>query len=483
MFENEFYPTPNHVIERMLRPLVKEYRDTSFYVRGIRKSSILEPSAGKGNILDYLRDAFECRDSELFAIEIDPELRATLNGKGYTVIDTDFLEYDGARRFDLIVMNPPFSNGVDHILKAWDILYEGDIICLLNAETVRNPYSQKRQMLQNLITKHGCVEELGSAFAGAEVPTNVEVVIVRLKKEAPKASFSFDGKYDQEERFDEEEFAAAPLAHANIIESLVAQYNAAKEIMVQQSDLQRRYLFYVQGIQRYSYPSDEEKKVDKTLNERLDELKKEFWRYIFEKTRLGQVTTSDFQKRFDQFTTEQSRMAFSVRNIMEVLEMFFLNRGTIMEECLMHVFDEATKFHADNRVHWEGWKTNKSWRVARKIIVPYGVQYDQKYGSWNTWSSYRRDFFNDIDKVMCFLSGRELETISTVHGTIDEHLKHCGSIGRRASRRYDEYIYSTFFKIRIFKKGTVHLYFERADLWEQFNLAAAKGKNWVGDGS
>lgn len=477
MLENEFFPTPEYVVDKMVQPFTLEYRGNYGLDRGRRV--ILDPSAGKGDILERLVKRFDLRRGELSAIEIDPELRTLLNGKGYRVVDSDFLEYQGNYRFNLILMNPPFSKGVEHLLKAWDILYEGDIVCLLNAESIRNPYSEKRKLVARLIEQFGSVEYIGSAFVQAEFPTDVEIALVRLKKEAPESTVNFDGQFEKERKIDEEAFAASPLAHANIIEALVAQYNAAAAIMVQQSELERKLLFYVKGIKDTTH---QESQVTPDINKRLDDLKHDFWQYIFDKTRLGSVTTSDFQKRFYQFTQETERLAFSVRNITEILEMFFLNRLTIMEECLLQVFDQATAFHEDNKVHSEGWKTNKSWKIARKIIVPYGVQFDKKYGTWSTYSSWRRDFFMDVDKVMCFLSGRNFDTVQLVEEIITDHLHNCGNAFRHGTKRYDEYIFSSFFKIRIFKKGTVHLYFEDEALWNQFNVAAAKGKNWLGQG-
>ena len=39
-------------------------------------------------------------------------------------------------------MNPPFSEGDKHLLKAINIMKNGgQIVCILNAETIKNPYS------------------------------------------------------------------------------------------------------------------------------------------------------------------------------------------------------------------------------------------------------------------------------------------------------------------------------------------------------
>ena len=120
MFSKEFYPTPPELIEKLLTPFETEREDDSRFNRYLGKykfnGSILEPSAGKGDILDYINDNTTGK-IETFAIEQNAELRS----KDYQVIETDFLKFEDDEYFDFIIMNPPFSNGVDHLLKAIEI--------------------------------------------------------------------------------------------------------------------------------------------------------------------------------------------------------------------------------------------------------------------------------------------------------------------------------------------------------------------------
>ena len=39
---------------------------------------------------------------------------------------------------------------------------------------------------------------------------------------------------------------------------------------------------------------------------------------------------------------------------------------------------------------------------------------------------------------------------------------------------------SAFFRLKAFKKGTVHLEFKDEDLWNRFNIAVNQGKNELG---
>ena len=48
-------------------------------------------------------------------------------------------------------MNPPLNNGEEHLLKAIEIQerYGGQIVCLLNSQTLKEPYNIKRKELLN----------------------------------------------------------------------------------------------------------------------------------------------------------------------------------------------------------------------------------------------------------------------------------------------------------------------------------------------
>ncbi|MCK5610676.1 methyltransferase, partial [Candidatus Pacearchaeota archaeon] len=168
-----FYPTPTPLIEKMVAKIQT------------RPGNILEPSAGKGDILEYIRDSYndKIRYANRLAIENDQDLRATLRGKGIKVIDSDFLAFAGPDKFDLIIGNPPFDNGDKHLLKAIDIMYRGEIIFLLNAETIKNPHTNTRKLLgERLAELNADVEYIKNGFMlpGTERKTAVEVALVYI---------------------------------------------------------------------------------------------------------------------------------------------------------------------------------------------------------------------------------------------------------------------------------------------------------------
>jgi len=230
MFNKEFYPTPKALIEKMLEPFYSGTNrfDEAKYSK-LSSKSILEPSAGKGDILDFIK-SLNLRDIDLNAIELNIELQSILREKGYPILGEDFLKYNENCYWDLIIMNPPFSNGEEHLLHAIDIGRNTDIICVLNAETIRNPYTEKRKLLVKKIKDYnGSVEYIKNGFIDGERKTFVEIALVRLYIDSEEDNFSYD--FDKEPLpdlnfdFDIENNAIAR-------KDLVGNMNKSKEIVM-----------------------------------------------------------------------------------------------------------------------------------------------------------------------------------------------------------------------------------------------------------
>ena len=127
-------------------------------------------------------------------IEKDSNLRKMLEGKDYHVIHDDFLTYQGRYHYDMIIMNPPFKDGDKHLLKAFEVQkYGGSILCILNAETLKNPYSISRKLLvQKLEEYNADIQYYTDAFLADDVErkTNVEVAVVKV--EIPQKQWESD---------------------------------------------------------------------------------------------------------------------------------------------------------------------------------------------------------------------------------------------------------------------------------------------------
>jgi hypothetical protein len=117
----DFFETPREVVLKMLA------------IAPLARSSqiVLEPSAGKGAILDVLFEQ-DVKQHLFHVCEIDPKLIEYLDakyGERIRVVGFDFLEYPRPTLFayDRIYANPPFSNGQDvlHVRHMYDLLADG----------------------------------------------------------------------------------------------------------------------------------------------------------------------------------------------------------------------------------------------------------------------------------------------------------------------------------------------------------------------
>lgn len=457
MFDKDFFPTPAPVIAQMLSGLRLDGK------------RILEPSAGKGDILDFIRERAPW--AKLHAIERHPELQSILRSKGYQVLDSDFLSYVPEQSFDLIVMNPPFSAGPAHLLKALEISRGAEIICLLNAASVDNDWSRQRKLLLGLIEQRGGrIERLGSCFVDAERSTQVEVVCVRIPAQKQQQTFQFHGDVSGEKIHRIEDIANNQVAPADVLDSLVHRYNKLKSLghNVFQSLSDMR--FYAEGLgldpQRALLEALNMPRAGEHAYEHfIGSIKERAWAGVFSQTKLASMVTSKVREDLQESQKQHGAMAFTAENLRGLLESLLLNLGGIREQCIAQAFDLLTKYHKQNRVHIEGWKTNDAWMVKRKLIIPFAVE---SYGQARLRYACIRDL-RDVEMALAFVAGVSFESIQ--NQTVSE----IGSSPLDYGAWHDSY----FFAFKLFKKGTVHLEFKDRNLCQKFNLEACQGKNWL----
>jgi predicted RNA methylase len=169
-----FFPTPRPIIEMLL-----ERADIG------EQHRVLEPSCGKGDILDVLHA--ECTGCQVHAIEFNRSLSDILSVKGHEVEFADFLEHRD--NYDRIVMNPPFENGqdIEHVRHAYDLLSpEGRLVAIVS----EGPFfrsDKKSVAFRDWLDDVGAeVESLpDEAFKGVEAfrQTSVRTRLVTITKE------------------------------------------------------------------------------------------------------------------------------------------------------------------------------------------------------------------------------------------------------------------------------------------------------------
>lgn len=463
MFDKNFYPTPLEVANKIIKNLE------------MRGKTILEPSAGKGDLLEAISDKW---NKKIYCIEKNNELREFLKSKNkdYKIIGEDFLTFESDIVFDIILMNPPFDNGVKHFLKAWDISEGGtEIRCLLNAESIKNPYTKDRELMLKIIDdNNGTIDFLGNCFINAERTTNVEIALISIKNNNKKSKFTFDYEKDH---FKIDDFDFNSLSKIDVIENMVDKYNKVKELIENYVKLTEEIKYYVKDI----FPYDSINKVFEgksgsstyIYNSIMEEVKSKFWGDIFDKTKIGDKLTSSVRQDFYKEKEARGIMPFTRINIEDLLKTLILSSNQIFKNCIEECFDYLTKYHPENREHIEGWKTNERWLVGKKFILPnFRSQFDIKYNEKDTFTNKieygAKNKIDDLEKALSHICKKNYENINSIETVTSKGIY------------YGTWYESEYFKFKLFKKGTMHFIFKDEKLREEFNKIACECKNWLG---
>lgn len=543
-----FYPTPPELVKKMLDD-----------VQWSKVKTVLEPSAGKGNIVYGILDSIYNQEYSRYydedfmgikidCIEIDPNLRSILaytfmgkkahdeyydekrkyndmsynektpairaaeaeirklcsihNSKAVRIVGNDFLNFITHKQYDLIIMNPPFEFGAEHLFKAIQIQEEngGDIICLLNAETIRNPYSNIRKVLQQKLQKYEAeISYLEKQFSFAERKTDVEIAMVKIKIPQKRKESLFFETLKKAENVKTETSENDKIISSDPIQQMIDLYNfecMATINLIHEYEAVKPYIQdrlpsgedereqlesmkYSQAIITLTMTYGERncsQGVD--INDYLKAVRRKYWEGFFHNEQFVGKLTSNLQKEFRAKVDEMAEYDFSMFNIQQVLERIGRSLSRGVEETILATFDKLSEQHSwypecQNNIHYyNGWKTNKAHLINKKVIIPiYGCfAYDSWYKRYENTISVNAiyDKLSDIEKALNYLDNCETEEVNLM-----EVLEAARS--RAVSRK----ISCKYFSVTFYKKGTCHIEFTNERLLDKLNIFGSQRKNWL----
>ncbi|MBQ7818398.1 MAG: DUF4942 domain-containing protein [Bacteroidales bacterium] len=546
---SEFYPTPPELAEKMIKGITLD-----------RNMSILEPSAGKGDILRVLAKHEDRDYFDIDCIEIDPNLRQILKwqfgeryqsikwemeeiknkyghvrqnyynlrskednepafcyynekadeyiplpkedddrlvklgeeldyffDEGIHIVHDDFLTYNSYKKYDLIIMNPPFSNGVGHLLKALHMQKKGgDVVCLLNAETIKNPYTAPRKKLQELLNKYNAsIEFISEAFSNAERKTGVEVALVKVHIESVVEESDIYHHFKVAEDVEEPVYEATAIELPDEIKARVNLYNLEVKSGI---ELIRQYNALVPYMfrsfdDRSSYYSKEPLLVltlhgksstsSVSVNDYLKKVRYKYWSSLLANHDFMSKLTNSLQEEYRNKIDELVHYEFSEFNIYNLsIEMAARVLKGVEEEA-EKMFEKLTAEHtwipqsSNNRLYYDGWKTNKAHKIGKKVILPCYNAFDSYDGKPNSYRAGSQ--LEDIERVLNYLDGGMTREILNIHQIIENHFR----VGVTKN------IKLKFFTVTFYKKGTVHITFNCPQLIDRYNIYAGKRKGWL----
>lgn len=525
-----FYPTPPTLADLLLEDI--EWR---------KIRTILEPSVGKGDLLYAAGRAISEYRADLCchvdAVEIDPVLRnfvksefsheaerkwfhkwdelAFRRGQNnrhviltaeeneeknrcYTmyrtvkdlplhVVGDDFLTFDTMKKYDLIMMNPPFHTGDAHLLKAIAMQerYGGQIRCILNAQTIRNPNTRQKQYLAEKLSQLGAdISFHKEAFSDAERCTDVEVAVIKLDIPAPQMESEFFTRMHKAEAERIQSTEPTELLVADKVQAVLSQYRveiASGIALIQEYNALRPYI--LRSFKDDAYPTlgitvdSDHCSLSSTpdVNKYIQAVRLKYWNHLcIHPDFVGQLTTN-LQEELRSRVNELAEYEFDLFNIQTVLREMNARMEKGIIETILDLFEEMTVKHTwceeyqKNTHYFNGWASNKAHKVNHKVILPcYGVfsSYSWEKGKFNGYAAYSK--LEDMERTLNYLDGNM---------TAEVGLR--GAMERAERTGITRNIQCKFFNVTFYKKGTMHIHFTCPKLLERFNIFCARERGWL----
>src|SRR5690625_4893484 len=447
-------------------------------------------------MIRYIIDMMGRRESyPIDAIENDSRLVNTLMGAGYNVVWNDFLTYETFKEYVYIIMNPPFSNGVDHVLKAIDLaesqLSDCEIYAILNKQTIDNAYNSKRQELLRKLDEYDAeIEYVSEAFGSqsqAERRTDVEVALIRLKVEQADVGKSiYESVINDiagDEAQEELETALSTVVKQsevaeklNDIERLVIEYETACELAreaFKATQAKQSFYSYIDNVNKdennvtgefYSVVTLDKTYTAEDLNEELAKLRRGYWSLVLDTGEFKKLLTNEAIQKLNRQISAVQSMELNYANIKMLLTAIYANRHDMLIESIVSIFKKSTRYHMNeystNIHYYNGWKTNDAYRINKKIIIPISHAFD----AWDLKDEYERlpyevkSWIGDIIKALRLLDS-----------SVNESFDYAGN-----NEFENEWL-----RFKMFKNGNIHVWFKDERLLARLNYLCGQHFAWI----
>lgn len=488
MFNDNFYPSPKEVQELLTQGL------SSYDIQ-----KVLEPSAGKGDLAQHLQKNFT--HATIDVVEKEPDCCHILNGQGFSVLGHDFLQFHTYTEYDAIVMNPPFTEGDKHILHAIhlaerQVQKKCVIHAIVNAETIRNPYSKSRQKLALLCQKYQAeITFHADLFQQAERQTNVETAIIKMTVSPTTAKVDtwlneINKRVEIQFESQELEMSLSTFFHSQElaerveeIQSLVMRYDYHVKKIKAYFESQKA-LEYLESLlakeSDFSFHSVTNYGENKSLNTCLESVRERYWEAILNTDEFQKNLTAHGKTKLNQYLMDAAKLEINLDNIKLLLQALMQNADDMLLDSCVHMFDNITQYHheeyANNIHYYDGWDTNSAFKVNKKIILPL-----------------MRDNVFDLDEAMGKVRrfGQPSQDIRynyqsidyCVKAYLDDLMKMCQLLDPQKNIEFQTLGRGEFenevCRFKMFRKGTVHIWFKDMALLEKFNMICGQQKKWV----
>jgi len=492
--DSQYYPTPNDLLKNILSELS--------FDKDLLQVNFLEPCAGDGAICRSVNSMLCQKNIEhnISCIEIEDILYKALESDGYNLVGKNFEEFESIPFYDLIVMNPPFNKGAKFLLKAFKLLNSnGQLICILNSETIKNPYNKDRELLKSTIERCGEVKFMKNTFSDSEHKSDVEIAVVYLKRPIYDNEFDVFGNIQDNIITEKEHFLnnfkknvdSSGLITFDKIENAIGIYrNAVKHIFNSidiVNNVKNQISILSNEAKDFNINIDDFMKMilkyepEKAKKNTIINIRKMIWSYLLKFCDMEKyLFTKQKQKFYDKLEQGSSTLPFTKQNISQFFDNIMMQRQIFFEKGVEDLFNEITSRYNGNPYHSEGWKTNKNWKINNRIIVDWGITWDTWRGNCGKFKltySDRLDWFNDLDKIVRKIDSSDKYGFTIKHA-LDKKFEELGDI--YVGQNFDNVVHTPYFRIKFYKKGTLHIEFKSKKILDQLNIMGGKLRKDLG---
>lgn len=419
---------------------------------------------------------------DVTCVEIDSNLCAILRDKKYLATNADFLDWCSFSRYDTILMNPPFADGDKHLLKAISLCENGgQICCILNAETIRNPYTTLRQLLMQKLNDYNAqIEYVNDAFVNAEISADVDVALVYINIPQKAVSEDIAKNFVKGDVYEKEykEFSDTQLYKGDAISLLIDQFNLEARYGLKIIDTFNSMKQYI--------PMDKDEKIRlinlsvagcygeegcnfSEANRYIRRLRQKYWELAFQTNAISGLLTDAARARYQQEIRRFRDYDFTYSNIKQLQIELSQSLDSNIHEAIVNLYDCFTyKYSRENpnNIHlFNGWNTNQGFKINPKKII-YPLYLYTTYGGWGSWDIYRlRDFLTEVEKVFVYLDCGRTDGDS-VQDVINKKYFNDKYQGEDLSFKY--------FDVEVKKKGTIHIKWKCDELIKKLTIIGCK---------
>lgn len=356
-----FYPAPPKLADKLLADIDWDYIGT-----------VLEPSAGKGDLVKAAVQkarVHRCHSElDMDCVEIDPYLRSILEyefkeTEQVHIVHDDFLTFQSRKHYGLIVMNPPFADGDAHLLKAIELQkqYGGQIRCLLNAETLLNPCTNRRKVLQAELSELGAeIEYIEGAFANGERATDVTVALLKINIPQAKEDSNIFRRLSEAAHLDEEPAQdITDMAVMDFMEQIVSRFNVEVDAGLALIREYRNMLPYLLdsfdkedkfGFTTLTLCAGDPSKAGgrgsvPSVNKFLGLVRRKYWEALFRNKEFVGKLTSNLRQQYQSMVGKMANYDFTLFNIQMIAAQMNAEMNQGVQETIVALFDKMTEQH------------------------------------------------------------------------------------------------------------------------------------------